>query len=157
MSAAGIPFPIDVPVDSEIGITQFSGRYTFLAVVHPNAEVGVSGGVGWFDATASVDTDFGSEATAFDTPFPVVGGHVLVNPTGRLRFRGEADGFWRVTVDNFSGWQFKYAARVEYFFTQPVGITGGYRSYRVTLADDDTGLGFDLNWGGFVVGGVVRY
>ena len=69
----------------------------------------------------------------------------------------ELTGFPKITVDDFSGWQMSVIARAEAFFTQNIGVYAGYRTYELDVEDKAVGLGVNLLWTGFIVGGAVRF
>ena len=153
----GVPVPIPVPITSEIGIKEFEANYNFLFIANDSVDAGVLAGVGYFDASASASTAVGDASEQFDTPYPSLGGNVLVNPHGRFRGYVELTGFPNVTVDDYSGWKFSFIARAEVFVTDTIGAYVGYRTYEIDLTDDDIGLDFNLLWNGLIVGGAVRF
>ena len=153
----GIRVPVDAPISSELGIKEFQANYNLLFVANSTVDAGILAGVGYFDATAFVSTPAGDADGALDAPFPSLGGNLLLNPLGRFRGYVELTGFPKITVDDFSGWQMSVIARAEAFFTQNIGVYAGYRTYELNFEDKAVGLGVNLLWNGFIVGGAVRF
>ena len=144
-------------VDTAMRLTELHALYNFLVVAQPTAEIGVLGGVGRFEALASLDSSLGSVLSDLDTPFPIFGGNVMVNPKGPFRGYFEITGFPRVSVDDFSGSQVDIVARLEIFPHRSYGVIVGYRRYKLRFDDDFGGAGIDLVWQGFTVGGQARF
>lgn len=148
---------LNLSTDTTMRLTEIHALYNFLVVAQPTAEVGVLGGVGRFEALAALNSSFGNVIGELDTPFAIIGGNVLVNPKGPFRGYFEVTGFPRVTVDEFSGWQMDLVARLEIFPHRNYGVVVGYRRYKLRLDDDLQGVGINLVWDGFTVGGQVRF
>jgi len=142
---------------SDINLREFHGFYNFLLVARPQVEVGVLGGIGWFDTEATTLSNVGSAAVTLDQAFPSFGANILVNPKGPVRGYFELSGFPRVTIDELSGWQVDFVARVEVFVVEGFGLVVGYRRYRLALDEDVDEVGLDLTWEGFIVGGQARF
>ena len=153
----GIEIPVQVPITSSLRVREFEATYNYLVVANSTVDVGVLGGLGYFDATASASTPLGDADEQFNTPYPTLGGNLLVNPMGRFRGYVEFTGFPQVTVDDFSGWKASFIARAEVFITENVGAYVGYRTYEIDLKDEDIGADFNFLWKGLIVGGAVRF
>lgn len=149
--------PVQVPISSSVRIRQLDASYNFLVVRAPGVDAGVLAGIGYFDIAAAVTTPLGGVGAELDTPFPNLGGNALLNPGGNLRGYVEVTGFPRVEVDDFSGWVLNISARAEYFVTRHVGVTIGYRTYRIDVRDETLSTDFDLRWGGLVLGASARF
>jgi hypothetical protein len=149
--------PVQVPISSDVRIRQLDASYNFLVVRGPGVDAGILAGIGYFDTAASVTTPLGGVGAELDTPFPNLGGNALLNPGGSLRGYVEVTGFPRVEVDDFSGWVLNISARAEYFVTRHVGVTVGYRTYRIDVRDKTLSTDFDLRWGGLVFGVSARF
>ena len=106
---------------------------------------------------ATSSTPIGDADAQLATPFPSLGGNVLLNPRGRLRGYVELTGFPSVTVDDYTGWKTSFVARAEIFVTDRFGIYAGYRTYKIDLEDRDLELDFSVRWRGLLVGGAVRF
>ena len=143
--------------DTAMRLTEIHAFYNFLLVAQPTAEIGVLGGIGRFEALATLDSSFGSALGELGTPFPAFGGNVLVNPKGPFRGYFEVTGFPRISVDDFRGSQIDIVARLEIFPHRNYGVIVGYRRYKLRLDDDLEGVGIDLVWDGFTFGGQARF
>jgi hypothetical protein len=150
--------PIIIGVESDLNLREFHAFYNFLFVATPQVEFGVLGGVGWFDAEASVlAPGIGRVSATLDQAFPSFGGNLLVNPDGPVRGYLELSGFPRVEINDLSGSQLDLVARVEVFPVRNFGIIAGYRRYRLVFDDASDNLAFDLTWDGFTFGAQLRY
>jgi hypothetical protein len=149
---------IDLLVDARtnLSLRDAKGFYNFLFVARPQVEAGVLAGVAYFDAAALVQSSFGSARAQLDTPYPIVGGNLMVNPQGPVRGYLEVTGFPEVEVDDLSGWQMDMIARVEVFVVRNAGVVIGYRRYHFVFEQVDE-LAIDLIWSGLTFGGQVRF
>ncbi len=143
--------------DTAMQLTEIHAFYNFLLVAQPTSEIGLLAGVGRFEALATLQSSVGSARGELDTPFPMIGGNVMVNPKGPFRGYFEVTGFPRVSVDEFSGSQLDIVARLEIFPYRNYGVIVGYRRYKLRLDDDLGGVGIDLVWDGFTFGGQMRF
>ena len=157
LSRLGPLADIIIAATSTMSLREVHGFYNFLFVATPQVEVGVLGGIGYFDAEATVDTIIGDAAGKLDTPFPTFGGNLLVNPKGPVRGYFELTGFPRVTVNEISGYQMDLNLRGEFFIARNVGALVGYRRYQLVFDEGTDGTNIDLTWDGFVFGGQVRF
>jgi hypothetical protein len=149
---------IDLLVDAHttLSLRDAKGFYNFLFVARPQVEAGVLGGIAYFDATALVQSSFGSARAQLDTPYPIIGGNVMINPQGPVRGYVEVTGFPEVEVDDLSGWQMDLIARLEVFVVRNAGVIIGYRRYHFVFEQVDE-LAIDLIWSGLTFGGQVRF
>lgn len=151
------PIPeIDLAVDTALNLREFHGFYNFLIVALPTVEAGVLGGVGWFDADASLVSSIGAASASLRQAFPAFGGNLMVNPRGPVRGYVELSGFPHIEVNELSGNQLDFMARVEVFPVRWVGAMFGYRRYQLEFNQGDD-LAIDLKWDGLVFGAQFRY
>jgi hypothetical protein len=152
-----IQVPVQVPVTSTLGITEFETNYNFLFVANSAVDAGFLVGVGHFEATVAASAPVGGVDQTFETSYPSLGGNALFNPGGRFRAYVEVSGFPEVTVDDLTGWKMSFTARAEMFITQHVGAYVGYRTYEIDLKEEDLDVDVNLRWNGLIIGGAVRY
>lgn len=151
------PIPeIQLVVNTEMSLREAHAFYNFLFVARPTVEVGVLGGVGWFDAKASLVANIGTARASLRQAFPVIGGNLIVNPAGRVRGYFELSGFPHIEVDELSGNQFDLMVRVEAFPLEWLGVVFGYRRYQLEFNRVDD-FAVEMTWDGLVFGGQVRY
>ncbi len=156
VEVGGTPVDLDVPVGTSLKISEFRGSYNLLVVANPRAELGLLAGIGYFDFEGLLQTPLGDFTEELSTPYPSLGGNLLVNPVGRVRAYAEVTGFPNVTVEEFTGSLLDFNARVELFPIPNLGLLAGYRSYHLVF-DEREQFSFDLRWTGFIVGGQVRF
>ena len=149
--------PVSIDTATTIDLSEFHAFYNFLLVATPQMEFGVLGGFGYFKTDAAIVSTLGDGNASFDTAFPSFGGNVLIVPKGPVRGYIEMSGFPRVSVDDYSGWQFEFLARAEVFAVKNFGVMVGYRRYRLVLDDEIVDAGLDITWSGFTFGAQVRY
>jgi len=149
--------PLSIGIDSELNLRTFDFMYNYLFSASPQAEFGVLGGLGWFETEAALTSTIGSATGKLDQPFPLIGTNLMLNPKGPVRGYVEVTGFPRIKVDELSGWQLDFVARIEVFAVRNFGVIAGYRRYRVVLDEESQNVGLDLVWSGFVFGAQVRY
>lgn len=142
---------------SDINLREFHGFYNFLVAAGRRAEVGVLGGIGWFDTSAIVRANVGSASASLDQVFPSFGGNAMINPVGPVRGYIEITGFPRVEINELSGWQLDITARAEVFVVRNFGVMVGFRRYRLVFEDLGDDFGVDLMWQGLTFGAQVRY
>lgn len=142
---------------SDINLREFHGFYNFLFVARPQVEFGVLGGIGWFEAEATILSNIGSAVAKLDQAFPSFGTNILFNPKGPVRGYVKLSGFPRITIDDLSGWQFDFLARAEFFVVRSFGLIVGYRRYRLVFDEEVDDVGLDMTWDGFIFGGQVRF
>ena len=152
-----IQVPVQVPVTSTLGITEFETNYNLLFVANPAVDAGFLVGVGYFEATIAASAPVGGVDQKFETSYPSLGGNALFNPGGRFRVYVEVSGFPEVTVDDLTGWKMSFIARAEMFITQNVGAYVGYRTYEIDLKEEDLEVDVNLRWNGLIIGGAIRF
>jgi len=149
--------PLTLATQSDISLREFHGFYNFLFVASPQVEFGVLGGIGWFDTVALIQSGIGNVGAKLDQAFPSFGTNVLLNPKGPVRGYVELSGFPRVTIDDLSGYQFEFLARVEVFVVRSFGLIVGYRRYQLVFDEEVDNVGLDLVWSGFTFGAQARF
>jgi hypothetical protein len=157
VTVGGAPIHAEVPIASNIDLRQARFSYNFLFVARPEVEIGLIGGVGWFETIASVDTSLGAATGELRTPYPSFGGNLLINPAGRLRLYAEICGFPEVNVEEFSGWLADFQVRGEFFIIDNLGVLAGYRWYQMDFRLEESDPAFDLKWNGFFFGAQARF
>lgn len=151
------PIPeVQLVVDTELNLREFHAFYNFLIVARPTVEFGVLGGMGWFDADASLVANIGTARAGLRQAFPSIGGNVLINPRGPVRGYFEISGFPHIEIDELSGDQLDLMARIEVFPVRWLGLLFGYRRYQLEFNRTDD-FAIDLSWDGLVFGAQFRY
>lgn len=152
------PVPsLSIDIDTDLNLREFHAFYNFLFVASPQAEFGVLAGVAWFDIDAGLlASGVGSARASLDQAFPAFGANLLINPKGPVRGYVEGSGFPRVEIDDLSGWQFDFLARLEVFPVRNFGLIFGYRRYRLVFDEGDD-INLDLIWDGFTFGAQARF
>lgn len=148
---------ISEEVASVLELREVRAFYNLLIVSRPSVEVGLMGGLGWFDVDATARSDVATAAASFQTPYPSAGLNVMLNPAGRVRAYGELSGFPEIDVEDLEGSLLDLHGRLEVFVIDNVGVAVGYRDYRIELANEVEGFSFDLEWSGLTFGALVRY
>jgi len=148
--------PIELDVDSELSLREAHAFYNFLIVALPTVEFGVLGGIGWFDAKASLAAVVGTASASLRQAFPVIGANLMANPSGRVRGYFELSGFPHIEVDELSGDQLDLMVRVEAFPVEWLGLMFGYRRYQLEFNRVDD-YAINLTWDGLVFGAQLRY
>lgn len=152
------PVPaLSIDIDTALNLREFHAFYNFLFAASPQVEFGVLGGLGWFDTEASIlASGLGAATASLDQAFPSFGANLLINPKGPVRGYVEGSGFPRVEVNDLSGWQFDFLARLEVFPVRNFGLIIGYRRYRLVFDEGDD-INLDLIWDGFTFGAQARF
>ena len=153
----GLPVSFEFDVEAALRIEELRGHYNVLVLANDVAELGLLVGAGYFQVDASLDTNFGGVGAVLDTPYPSVGGNLLVGQRGPIRGYVEITGFPEVEVDDLSGWLLDALFRVEVFPIPNVGGFVGYRQYRILLEEMPSEIEVDVRWRGVIIGAVVRF
>ncbi len=155
-TGSGLP-ELLIPIETAINLREIHAFYNFLLVATPGVELGVLGGVGYFNARALVTSGLGNVAVRFKQGFPTFGANMMANPSGRLRAYFEISGFPSVTVDDLSGSQLDVLARIEVFLVPSVALMVGYRRYQLNFEHAAGEIAFDATWDGFTFGAQARF
>lgn len=149
--------PFDVITDSRISIRAIHGVYNFLFVSMPSIEAGAIGGVGYFSNTVAVTSNIVEVSEDFKSPYPVLGGNVLLKSEDIISIYAEFTGFPSVSVGDFSGSQLQLTIQFLVYPTPNIGFSAGYERYQLSLDDPGTGVAIDFAWDGFIVGAQYRF
>jgi hypothetical protein len=148
---------------SEISLRDVRGAYQFLFVSRPWLRAGVIGGIGYVDSGIDVAVRARPDANGsgapevgisevFESPYPLVGGSIMFEAEDVLGVYAEITGSPDVDAGSGSGWLMNFDIDFIVSPTPEISIVTGYKRYRLDL-DDGSGVGVDLVWDGFLVGG----
>jgi len=148
---------------TDVSVRDASGAYEFLFSRRDWIRAGVLVGLGYFnnklDVTVRETPEFGEEngpvvvtaSEVFKSPYPLIGGSVLLNAEV-VNIYVQVSGFPSITAGDQSGSLLNVDIDFIVYATPTIGIIAGYKRYSIALNDGE-GVGIDLVWDGFVIGG----
>lgn len=152
----GQEFLLTDEIASTLEFREGHGFYNFLAVVRPEAELGILVGGGYLELTATVRGTVGQVTTRAMAPAPLVGGNLRVNPDGRFVVYGEVSGFPEVSIEEFTASLLDIRGHVEIYLIENLAGVVGYRYYNIDFKDAQA-VDLSLAWQGLTFGGMVRF
>lgn len=150
--------------DTDISLRDVRGAYEFLFLAGDWIEAGAIGGVGYFNSnvdtmvsgplnntleTPRVVADLSQD---FNSPYPLIGGGLRFDAEDVIGIYTELTGFPSVEVGGQSGWLMNFAVDFIVSPTPEISIIAGYKRYQLSL-EDGGGIGVNLVWDGFLIGG----
>lgn len=152
----GREFLLNEIVDTRIDFREGHAFYNFLVVARQQAEAGLLVGGGALELEGEISSNLGNVLTTFNSPVPLIGGNLRVNPGGRVGVYAEVNGFPEVEIEGFSGEILDWQVRAEAYPLENLAVLVGYRSYRLTFSEIET-LEVNLDWKGLTFGGMLRF
>ena len=150
--------------DTELSIRDFGGAYKYLFSSRSWIDAGAIVGLGYFhnevDTTLSLETETGGEiitrtaglSEVLASPYPLIGGSVLLKSADIISIYAQITGFPSVEVGSQSGWVMNIDIDFIVYATPNIGIIAGYKRYQLSL-EEGSGVAVNLTWDGYVIGG----
>jgi len=164
LNNVAIPDVGELISDTEISIRDFGGAYKYLFSSRSWIDAGAIVGVGYFrnkvDTTLSLETESGGEiitrtaglSEVLASPYPLIGGSVLLKSEDIISIYAQITGFPSVEVGSQSGWVMNIDIDFIVYPTPNFGIIAGYKRYQLSL-EEGSGVAVNLTWDGYVIGG----
>jgi hypothetical protein len=139
------------------------GGYKYLFSSRPWIDVGAIVGVGHFKSKVDIATALETEADGevmtttasvsevLESPYPLIGGSVLLKSKEVISIYAQITGFPSVEVGGQSGWVMNIDIDFVVYATPNIGIIAGYKRYQLSL-EEGSGVAVNLSWDGYIIG-----